>query len=422
MINDLFTDNKFAVELINISKAYRLYGSPKDRFKEALDPLRRTFHTNFWALRNINLQVPQGETLGIIGLNGSGKSTLLKIICGVSKETEGKARVCGRLSALLELGAGFNPEFSGRQNIYFTGALMGFDRKVMKHRCESAIAFADIGEFIDQPVKNYSSGMLVRLAFAVAVHVDPDILVVDEALAVGDVRFQHKCLDRMQNFKGKCTILFVSHDLSAVLTFCDRVVWLHHGEMVEVGQPKKVIQDYTEAVYEGVKSRQFSTTLIDNLNLPTFQDHDSFGRGCARIIDAWISDDTGKKIQIIRSGQNIQLNLVIDVKQDLSRPIVGFLVKNGLGLDIFGFNSHHAGQTLRSFKAGEHLRVEFGFIWPTIQGGPYAVTVAVADGTITDHVQHHLVPHALVLESLQEDNFSGILNLEQRRVQVFEVN
>ena len=417
MGNDLFSQS-FAVEVAGVSKAYRLYSSPKDRLKEALHPFRRVYHTPFWALRNINLQVPHGETWGIIGLNGSGKSTLLKIICGVSQATAGAVRAKGRLSALLELGAGFNPEFTGRQNIYFTGALLGFERKEMKPRCEAAIAFADIGEFIDQPIKNYSSGMLVRLAFAVAIHVDPDILVVDEALAVGDVRFQHKCLERMQNFKGRSTILFVSHDLSAVLAFCDKVVWLHHGEVVEAGESKDVIQHYTEAVYDGVKPREKASSAPAPLTVKTFHDQDSFGRGGARILDASLVDLQGRALQTVNPAQEVRLSLLLDVKEDLPRPIVGFLVKNGLGLDVFGFNSHHLGEPLRSFQAGERLRIEFGFIWPDVQGGPYAMTVAVAEGSLAEHVQHHLAPQALILENIQEAKFSGMLNLSQRRIQV----
>lgn len=417
-----------AVEVRDLSKAYRLYERPIDRLKETLHPFKKKYHAPFWALRNVTLRVPKGETWGIIGLNGSGKSTLLKMICGVSQPTAGEVRVTGRISALLELGTGFNPEFTGRQNIFFVGALQGFDHKDMKRRCEEVIRFADIGEFIDQPVKSYSSGMLVRLAFSVAVNVDPDILVVDEALAVGDVRFQHKCLAKMRQFRGLSTILFVSHDLSAILTFCDKVAWMHHGELLQVGRPKDVIEDYTEAVYEGVKAREEAVRTRVTVATPSpaeargFMDRDSFGRGQARILDAWLSHE-GRRVDCASPGQDVALSLRIAVVEDMDRPIVGFLAKNGLGLDVFGFNTHHLGTPLRSLQAGENVRVDLGFRWPNVQAGPYALTVGVAVGELDEHVQQHLIHHALVVECLQEKNdFNGMTNLEGRSMHLEQIS
>ncbi|MEA3347666.1 MAG: ABC transporter ATP-binding protein, partial [Pseudomonadota bacterium] len=220
-----------AIHLEGIEKSYKLYQSPLARFKEALHPRKKRYCEDFFALKGIDLDIPKGQTWGIIGLNGSGKSTLLKTICGVIQPDRGFMEVNGRIAALLELGSGFNPEYTGRQNVFFSGALADVSRTGMEELFTEIEAFAEIGDFIDQPVKSYSSGMLMRLAFAVAVHVSPDIFVVDEALAVGDARFQHKCMNKILSFKGRSTMLLVTHDMSAVLTLCDRVVWLHEGSL-----------------------------------------------------------------------------------------------------------------------------------------------------------------------------------------------
>lgn len=234
-----------AIEVAGLSKVYKLYGGPADRLKEAVNPFRRKYHTDFYALQDVSFDVRKGETLGIIGKNGSGKSTLLKMITGVSTPTAGTIQTRGSVGALLELGAEFNLDLTGLENVYFNGRMMGYSRDRMDERMDSILSFADIGEFVHQPVRLYSSGMYVRLAFAVAISIDPDILIVDEALAVGDIRFQQKCYRRIREFSdsGK-TILLVTHDMGAVTSFCSRAIWLKDGRLAETGKPEDVAKKY----------------------------------------------------------------------------------------------------------------------------------------------------------------------------------
>lgn len=243
---------QIAVSANNISKKFRLFNSPRDRILEALHPFNKKYHKEFWALRDINFEIEKGQTVGIIGRNGSGKSTLLQVICSILKPSSGDVVANGRISALLELGAGFNPEFTGRQNVLMKGMLMGFSAQEMQTRLPEIESFADIGEFIDQPVKIYSSGMYVRLAFAVAINVDPEILIVDEALAVGDAKFQHKCYGKFLEFQaaGK-TILFVTHDTGAIVKHCDSAILLERGEIIEIGEPKVITNYYTDLLFTG---------------------------------------------------------------------------------------------------------------------------------------------------------------------------
>ena len=237
-------ENK-VIDIKNLTKKYALYAKPKDRLKEALNPFRKSYHEDFYALNNLNIEVAKGETVGFIGENGSGKSTLLKIITGVLTQTSGEIKIDGKISALLELGSGFNPEYSGYENIYLNGMVLGFSREQIDDMVDDIITFADIGDHINQPVKTYSSGMFVRLAFAVAINVDPDILIVDEALAVGDLEFQLKCMEKFTEFRNSNkTILFVSHDINSIRRFCDRVYWLKNGEIVNEGDTMEVTEQY----------------------------------------------------------------------------------------------------------------------------------------------------------------------------------
>lgn len=254
-----------AVSLQNVSKKFRLFNSPKERLLEALHPFNKQYHKEFWALKNISFKVKKGTTIGIIGRNGAGKSTLLEIICSILKPTSGTIAVNGRVSTLLALGAGFNPEFTGRQNVLMNGSLMGFSQSQMQKRLPEIEAFADIGEFIDQPMKIYSSGMSLRLGFAAAVNVEPDILVVDEALAVGDAKFQHKCYGKFLEFQkhGK-TIIFVTHDTEAVIRHCDEALLLENGAIVETGAPKRIVDYYLDLLFTGkITDYQFSPVLVE---------------------------------------------------------------------------------------------------------------------------------------------------------------
>jgi ABC-type polysaccharide/polyol phosphate transport system ATPase subunit len=416
----------YAIKVSHVSKSYQLYDSSLDRLKEALHPFKKQYYKDFYALKDVSFELPKGKAYGIIGFNGSGKSTLLKIICGVTKESAGAVEVKGKISALLELGAGFNPEFTGQQNIYFSGVLAGISREDMRLRYDEIVAFADIGEFVDQPVKSYSSGMLMRLAFAVAVHVDPDILVIDEALAVGDARFRHKCMAKIRSFKDSCTILFVSHDMSAVLSFCDCAIWLDAGKMIVMGDPKEVAQLYMEATYEGTGSiaqRQATkkdkgaseTEVISSQNCKV----ESFGLGNATITACALMGADGAPKENICCGEQVILSFQMRVDAHIDRPIVGFAVSNRLGLMVFGFNNLIAGgRKLEPFHEGEQIDIKYSFMWPDVEVGSYIFTIAVADGVLDEHEHQHWIHDALVVNCFRDDRMVGMFNVGEVELQV----
>ena len=428
------SENK-AIRVFNLSKSYHLYDSATDRLKEALHPFKKRYYKDFYALDNINFDLPHGQAYGIIGFNGSGKSTLLKIICGVTQPSSGRVEVKGKISALLELGAGFNPEFTGRQNVYFSGILAGLSRAEMKSRYDDIVAFADIGEFVEQPVKSYSSGMLMRLAFAVAIHVDPDILVVDEALAVGDARFQHKCMAKIREFKDKCTILFVSHDMNAVLSFCDRVIWLNEGKMVMMGEPKEVARLYTEAIYEGTGQvlerhgaidQGISDTAVSRLSAGADKGDNtvastpveelragSFGTGKATIVSSRLVGIDSAAKENVYCGDRLILTFQIQLKENIERPIVGFGVSNRLGLMVMGFHDLiTSDRELDFFIQGNMVEVKYSFLWPDLEPGTYAFKVAIADGVIEDHEQQHWIHEAFVVNCIRDEPLDGMFGIE----------
>ncbi len=442
-----------AILLKGIEKSYKLYQSPMSRFKEALHPRKKKYCEDFYALKGIDLDIPRGETWGIIGLNGSGKSTLLKIICGVIQADCGSLQVNGRIAALLELGSGFNPEYTGRQNVFFSGALADIGRAEMEERFPEIEAFAEIGDFIDQPVKSYSSGMLMRLAFAVAVHVSPDILVVDEALAVGDARFQHKCMKKIKSFKGHSTMLLVTHDMNAVLTLCDQAVWLHEGSMVEIGNPKKIVDRYTQAFYEGgppelppdLPSEPLSESMPDN-SLPekvsdseddssavqpplpllendtTIKVEDgatTYGAGEVKISKvAFFSHERGP-VDAVYGGEAVSVHIWLEALKEIKDPVVGFLVKNKLGLEIFGFNSITLQTEFPPLRAGDCSLVKFEFIWPMIASDNYAITIAIADGDMEQCTMHHMVQDVMMVEVLRTQEYQiGLVSAEKVGVDI----
>ncbi|MCD6533934.1 MAG: ABC transporter ATP-binding protein [Deltaproteobacteria bacterium] len=418
--------NGNVVKVAGLSKSYKLYDSSKDRLKEALHPFKKKYYKEFYALRDVSFELPKGQVYGIIGFNGSGKSTLLKIICGVTKPTSGEVEVWGRVSALLELGAGFNPEFTGRQNVFFSGILAGFSRSEMKLRYNDIIAFADIGDFVEQPVKSYSSGMVMRLAFSVAIHIDPDILVIDEALAVGDAKFRHKCMARIRVIKDKCTILFVSHDMSAILSLCDRALWLDRGKLVMSGEPKEIARLYTEATYEGTEKvfdrqaepeRETLTTEISKLasesTLPEEASVDSFGTGKAKIISSRLVGVNGEIKKNVFCGDQLSLIFSLQLKEGLKHPIVGFGVADRLGLMVMGFHDLISSEPeLELFIPGNVIEVKYSFVWPDLNSGTYAFTVAIADGILEDHKQEHWIHEAFVVNCIREKPLHGMFGME----------
>ena len=410
------------VKVENLSKVYKLYNDPVDRLKEALNPFRKKYHHDFYALKDISFEVKKGETIGIIGKNGSGKSTLLKILTGVLTPSAGNYYVNGKISSLLELGAGFNPELSGLENVYFNGAILGYTREEMDSRLDAILEFADIGEFINQPVKMYSSGMAVRLAFAVAISVDPDVLIVDEALAVGDIRFQQKCFRKFREFqeKGK-TILLVTHDLGAVYNYCTRAIWLSDGGIIEDGLPEEVCKNYTVFMsygagkqVENVSDKKMLRGGFDLENKETIgfeevSNCSSFGSGGAGIEGISLcSEATGQKIKTFKGGNIVNLYVRIRINEEISAPIVGFLLKDRYGNEILGFNSYVVEADLGSFKAGETVIVKFQFEFPFLKNGDYSVSVAIAEGTQSDHVQHHWVHDAYVVKIINDSSIAQL--------------
>jgi lipopolysaccharide transport system ATP-binding protein len=327
-----------AIEVNNLTKAYRLYNSPRDRLREIISLRENKFHHEFYALNDVSFNVEKGQTVGIIGQNGSGKSTLLKIICGVLQPTGGSVQVNGRIAALLELGAGFNPEFTGRDNVYMNGALMGFSREEMYRRFPDIEAFAEIGEFIDQPVKTYSSGMLVRLAFAAAVNIDPEILVVDEALHVGDMYFQHRCISKLESFRtdGK-TILIATHDINLVKNFCDTVALLSDGKILADGDPEYVTEQYLMLIRQKQTQHASSTFRVvqkTQTNLPGVKIN--FGSEAGQILGVRILDKEFRETAAFLAGDTIVIQIQLQVDPKVRRPSISFMLRDQRGYNIYG--------------------------------------------------------------------------------------
>jgi ABC-type polysaccharide/polyol phosphate transport system ATPase subunit len=391
-----------AVSVQDVSKSYRLYERPSHRLLEALTRGRRQRHRLFWALRNVSFDVPTGTTMGIIGRNGSGKSTILQIIAGTLAPTQGQVVVRGRTSALLELGSGFNGDFTGRENVFLNAAVMGLAPGEIADRYESIERFADIGEFIDQPVKTYSSGMLVRLAFAVAVHVDPDVLIVDEALAVGDILFQHKCIQRLQAFirSGK-TVLFVSHDPSTIKMLCDQAVLLDHGRVVDMGDAERIARVYHRLLFNAdaatqrpveagvpqpMRPRAVRAVPTDDPECtfslsPEFLERTAatrFGDGRARIVNVELRNLDGEPIYYADFDQEVVLDVHIEFHEAVESVVVGYLFRNQNGLDVIGTNTYAEGIPVTGLAAGDRIVVRSRLRLPLHPGG-YTVSPAVMD-------------------------------------------
>jgi len=364
----------------DLGKTYRLYGKPSDRAKEALSLKRRKYHQDFQALKGVDLVVSQGETVGILGRNGSGKSTLLKILTGVTTQTSGEVMVKGKVAALLELGAGFNMEMTGMENIYLNGTMQGISRTAMENLVPSIVEFADIGEFIDQPVKTYSSGMFVRLAFALAINVDPDVLIVDEALSVGDIYFQAKCYRKFEEFKkaGK-TILFVTHDMNSVLKYCDRAMVLDHGSKVGEGTPKEMVDLYKRIVAgintiheNGDSKPRYVGLWREGITVnPSAQD---YGDGRLRIVDFGIFDEEGTLTQSIMKNTRFTVKMRIVAKGDVSDPIFALTIKDIKGLELTGTNSKLEMMDVGPVSDGMEFLVDFSATMQ-LQGGHYLISL-----------------------------------------------
>lgn len=359
-------DNNIAIKVDHVSKMYKLYDKPSDRLKESLGLTRKKKYHEHWALNDVCFEVKKGETVGIIGTNGSGKSTILKIITGVLNPTAGEVVIDGRISALLELGAGFNMEYTGIENVYLNGMMIGFSREEIDQRLDDILKFADIGDFVNQPCKTYSSGMFVRLAFAVAINIDPEILIVDEALSVGDVFFQAKCYKKFEEFKeqGK-TIIFVSHDLSSISKYCDRVVLLNRGDKMSEGAPKEMINLYKRVLLNQTVSGQDGKVLQENeeqgsTETKLWKSHykinpgvDEYGTGEAEIIDFAIIDEHGSYTNCIEKGTSFAIKSKVLFNQEIQNPIFTLTFKNIQGTAVTGTNTMYEKVDVGTVHPGE---------------------------------------------------------------------
>lgn len=368
-------ERKPAIKVKNLKKVYKLYNKPSDRFKEAFGLAKGKFKEHY-ALNGINLEIFQGETVGIIGTNGSGKSTILKIITGVLNPTEGEVEVSGRISALLELGAGFNMEYNGIENVYLNGTMMGFSEKEIEKKLPDILQFADIGDYVYQPVKTYSSGMFVRLAFAVAINIEPEILIVDEALSVGDVFFQAKCYRKFEEFKklGK-TIVFVSHDLSSISKYCDRVYLLNQGNLLGEGSAKEMIDAYKQVLvgqYEVLEGEEAVHVPQAALNPELLE----YGDKQAGIEEFYITDEKGVKTTAVIKGTTFSIHVKVRFNNRVVAPIFAFSIKNIRGTEITGTNTMVEKAFLEPVEKNSIKEVTFTQKM-SLQGGEYLLSLGV---------------------------------------------
>ncbi|MFZ5638485.1 MAG: ABC transporter ATP-binding protein [Pseudomonadota bacterium] len=438
-----------AVVVADVAKCYQIYERPQDRLKQALLPrVARALGLNaanhfreFWALRDVSFRIARGETVGIVGRNGSGKSTLLQIVCGTLAPTHGSVGTSGRVGALLELGSGFNPEFTGRENVYMNGAILGMDETEIDAKFDAIAAFADIGDFIDQPVKTYSSGMYVRLAFAVIAHADADILVVDEALSVGDVFFGQKCMRFLRDFQKRGTVLFVSHSAAAVTNLCDRAIWLDAGRMVMDGPAKEVCEAYHASTYgqsvgaigeskpaapmradaavDETGDETGDDIGLDRTRLRIFAfepERAGFGDGRAALRSVRFENAEGRPISHVSGGEIVRLVIEAEAFAPIDSAIVGFFLKDRLGQQLFGKHTWREDARPLAVDAGRRFRADFEFRMPYLRNGSYTLDVAVADGSHESHVQLAWMFDALVVEAVSSTVPAGLIGIPFRSV------
>jgi lipopolysaccharide transport system ATP-binding protein len=447
--------NEIAIRVQNLSKCYQIYDNPADRLKQFVLPRimrflgksSKPYFREFWALRDISFEVKRGETVGIIGRNGSGKSTLLQIICGTLTPTTGEVLVNGRVAALLELGSGFNPEFTGRENVYLNAAVLGLSKEEVDIRFDKIAAFADIGEFIDQPVKIYSSGMYVKLAFAVIAHVDADILVIDEALAVGDAVFIQKCMRFIRTFQERGTLLFVSHDTASVQNLCKSAVWLGKGEVLQVGTSKDVAQAYfqytmqevygdevklqkndvqaepmqkqaSEALPTEVHGVETAVVIHDNLKQAK-----GWQSGEADIVSVALTNLDAGVNGVLTGGERVRLLVRARAHEALQSAIIGFLVRDRLGQDLFGENTCLVDFGKPCFVApNQEFEAAFVFQFPMLPNGQYALTVSVADGNLHDNTQHNWLHDAMIINVSSNKLRYGLVGIPVESVNLHIIN
>jgi len=414
--------NNIAIKVNNLTKVYHLYNKPQDRLKEALNPFKKSYHHDFFAMNDVSFEIKKGETVGIIGKNGAGKSTLLKMITGVLTPTQGSIETTGTIASLLELGAGFNPEMTGLENIYLNGTLMGFSKEEMAKRVDAILEFADIGEFIHQPVKMYSSGMFARLAFSVSIAVEPDILIIDEALSVGDMAFQMKCFNKFQDFQAQGrTILFVTHALDTVIRYCTRGIVIDNGHKVFDGSSKNAVDTFKKVLsgnfYEVEKSTEVinSETADEQTHLKEFFDRhielDTYGNGKATIIDYGIVDQDNKPSAILDYNSKFKIVMKVKIFENIKDPIFAFTLKDSKGLEITGTNSMMKHLITGICKNGEILTVTFSQK-ANLQLGSYALSLGCVSINEKGIEVYNRIYDAIVFEVIGAEQMVGFFDLE----------
>lgn len=408
---------EITIKVSNVTKSYKLYEKPFDRVKETILG-KKSLHKDFLAVNGVSFQVNRGETVGIIGGNGAGKSTLLKMITGVLNPSHGSIELSGNVSALLELGTGFDAERNGIENIYLNGRINGLSKKEIDDSVDKILEFADIGDFVYQPIKTYSSGMLVRLAFATAVNIKPEILIVDEALSVGDVRFQQKCYRKIREFKENGTVLLVSHDTGAITSFCDRVIWMDKGQIYKEGTPDEIIEEYLAYMRYEVKSdynmeANFSDTeeemieeVCDSVYLYKSSNKNlEYGNGNAIFRKISILKESGEIAKQVNSGEKIKIHMEIEVGKEIEFPILGFTVKDDLGNELIVSNTTFEKIPMKVMKAGKKYTYEWSMKFPELHPGSYPIDIALADGTYQNHEQIHFITDAVIIKCVDERNY-----------------
>lgn len=410
-------ESEIAIQVTDLCKTYKLYDKPSDRLKDALG-LTRKKRKEHHALHHVDLTIRTGECIGIIGTNGSGKSTILKIITGVLSPTSGEVTVNGRISALLELGAGFNMEYTGLENVYLNGTMIGFSQKEIDEKLPEILEFAQIGDFIHQPVKTYSSGMFVRLAFSVAINIDPEILIVDEALSVGDVFFQSKCYRKFDEFKkqGK-TILFVSHDLSTISKYCDRVILLNQGEKIGEGTPKAMIDAYKQVLVGQYRmsEEQASGSVTDRAEDSALE----YGDGRGRILSYSMEDLSGRATTTVIKGDSYRIRMRCAFSENLPNPIFALSIKNAKGVEITGTNSMVEKSFLEPVQAGDVVEVTFTQRM-TLQGGEYLISLGLTGFEGNDFQVYHRLYDIMNINVVSDKDTVGYYDMEST-VEVKEV-
>jgi len=411
--------NELMIEIRDLIKIYKMYEKPIDRLKESLSITHKQYSKDFYALNGINISIEQGESIGIVGTNGSGKSTLLKIITGVLTATSGSVSVYGKISALLELGAGFNPEYTGIENIYLNGTMLGYSKEEINSKIDEIIEFADIGEFIHQPVKTYSSGMFVRLAFSVAINVEPDILIVDEALSVGDYKFQMKCYKKISEFRenGK-TIILVTHDVDSVKKFCTRAIWLEKGSVKMVGEPKEVTAVYIKSLHQSNET-VLKENKIDRKKTMQFNSIARFGMRVSAIKYVSLSTDNGVDVEIINMDERITLEIGVEVTESdlISENItIAFSIKNKKGQDIFVYSLFDDKKNIT--EAGYYI-VKFTFLNCLVSGEYYiSASYEIRDTITPEYIDY--VDGAYYFKVSSTKVCYGMLNLPVETTVVLE--